>query len=78
MAAELTRLTHKITLQLHLVAESCQSGNFWIRLRMSKSYKVGKNTRMCIPAVLVGYEAWSLTLKEEHTRVYPKVSGLSR
>jgi hypothetical protein len=40
MAAKLTRLTHKIAIQLHLVAESCtfavlappggQSGNFWI------------------------------------------------
>jgi len=39
MAAKLTRLTHKIAIQLHLVADSCticsfapggQSGNFWI------------------------------------------------
>jgi hypothetical protein len=39
MAAKLTRLTHKIAIQLHLVAESCtiyrslsrrQSGKFWI------------------------------------------------
>jgi hypothetical protein len=39
MAAKLIRLTHKIAIQLHLVAESCtfavlapgsQSGNFWI------------------------------------------------
>jgi hypothetical protein len=39
MAAQLTRLTHKIAIQLHLMAESCticslapggQSGNFWI------------------------------------------------
>jgi hypothetical protein len=38
-AAKLTRLTHKIAIQLHLFAESCifavlapggQSGNFWI------------------------------------------------
>jgi hypothetical protein len=40
MAAKLTRLIHRIAIQLHLVAESCticsslsrgQSGNFWIR-----------------------------------------------
>jgi hypothetical protein len=39
MVTKLTRLTHKIAIQLHLVAESCtftvlapsgQSGNFWI------------------------------------------------
>jgi hypothetical protein len=38
MAAKLTRLTHKVAIQVHLVAESCtmflapggQSGNFWI------------------------------------------------
>jgi len=40
MAAKLTKLTHKITIQLRLLAESCticsslapggQSGNFWI------------------------------------------------
>jgi hypothetical protein len=44
MAAKLTRLTHKIAIQLHLVAESCticrfapddQSGNFWIHSRIS-------------------------------------------
>jgi len=43
MAAKLTRLTHKIAIQLHLVAESrtiCssrssgQSGNFWIHPRI--------------------------------------------
>jgi hypothetical protein len=44
MAAELTRLTHKIAIQLHIVAESCvpfailapggQSGNFWIHPRI--------------------------------------------
>jgi len=45
MAAKLTTLTHKIALQLYLVAESCipfaviapggQSGNFWIHPHMS-------------------------------------------
>jgi hypothetical protein len=39
MTAKLTRLAHKIAIQLHLVAESCifavltqggQSGDFWI------------------------------------------------
>jgi hypothetical protein len=47
MAAELTRLTHKIAIQLHLVAESSpfaflapggQSGNFWIHLRNFKHF----------------------------------------
>jgi hypothetical protein len=43
MAAKLTRLTHKIAMQLHLVAVSCticssratggQDGNFWIHHR---------------------------------------------
>jgi hypothetical protein len=43
MAAKLTRLTHKIAIQLHLVAQSCticsflapggQSGNVWIQSR---------------------------------------------
>jgi hypothetical protein len=42
MAAKLTRLTHKIAIQLHLVVESCnicslapggKSGNFWIHNR---------------------------------------------
>jgi len=42
MAAKLSRLTHKIAIQLHLVAESCticssapggQSENFWIHPR---------------------------------------------
>jgi len=42
MAAKFIRLTHKIVIQLHLVAESCstevlspdgQSGNFWIHPR---------------------------------------------
>jgi hypothetical protein len=43
MAAKLTRLTHKITIQLHLVAEipfavlalGGQSGNFWLHSRVS-------------------------------------------
>jgi hypothetical protein len=44
MAAKLTRLSHKIAIQLHLVAESLpfaavapggQSGNFWVHSRMS-------------------------------------------
>jgi hypothetical protein len=42
MTAKLTRLTHKIAIQLHLVAESCtilatggQSGNFWILPRIT-------------------------------------------
>jgi hypothetical protein len=41
MAAKLTTLSHKIAIQLHLVAESCtilapggQSGNFWIHTPM--------------------------------------------
>jgi hypothetical protein len=43
MATKLTRLTHKISIQLHLVTESCticvlapdgQSGNFWIQPRI--------------------------------------------
>jgi hypothetical protein len=43
MAAKLTRVTHKIAIQLHLMAESCtieffapggQSGNFWIHPRI--------------------------------------------
>jgi hypothetical protein len=43
MAAKLTRLTHKIAIQLHLVAESStfavlalgdQSGNFWLPPRI--------------------------------------------
>jgi hypothetical protein len=33
MAAKLTRLAHKIAIQLHLVAESGQSGNVWISPR---------------------------------------------
>jgi len=47
MAAKLTVLTHKIALQLHLVAESCticsfhspggQSENFWIQPRIASS-----------------------------------------
>jgi len=45
MAAKLTRLTHKIAIQLHLVADSLpfavlapggQSGNFWIHPRIVK------------------------------------------
>jgi len=45
MAAKLSRLTHRIAVQLHLVAESCticssrsggQSGNLWIHHRTSK------------------------------------------
>jgi len=40
MAAKLTRLTHKIAIKLHLVAESCticssRSGNFWIHHRIT-------------------------------------------
>jgi len=43
MEAKLTRLTHKIAMKLHLVAESCtfcssrssgQSRNFWIHPRV--------------------------------------------
>jgi len=42
MAAKLTRLIHKIAIQLHVAADSCtfvvlapggQSGNFWIHPR---------------------------------------------
>jgi hypothetical protein len=57
MAAKLTRLTHKIDIQLYLVAESCTicspaglSGNFWIHLRMyhikmpTESKNVGYST----------------------------------
>jgi len=45
MAAKLTRLTHKVAIQLHLVAKSrtiCSSrsrrpaGNFWIHPRTSR------------------------------------------
>jgi hypothetical protein len=45
MMTKLTRLTHKIAIQLHLVAESCticssrsggQSGNFWIHFLMPR------------------------------------------
>jgi len=44
MTAKLTRLTHKVAIQLHVVAESCticssrsggQFGNFWIHPRTS-------------------------------------------
>jgi hypothetical protein len=50
MAAKLTRLTHKLVIQLHLVAESLpfavlapggQCGNFWIHPRTSH---IGKAT----------------------------------
>jgi len=43
MAAKITGLTHKIEIQLHLMAENCtiavlapggQSGNFWIHSRL--------------------------------------------
>jgi len=49
MTAKLTRLTHKITIQLSLVAESLplgdlapggQSGNFWIHPRMSLTWNI--------------------------------------
>jgi hypothetical protein len=51
MAAKLTRLTHKIRIQLHLVAESCaiccsysrwpgQSGNFWIHRRTALTLSI--------------------------------------
>jgi hypothetical protein len=52
MAAELTGLTHKIAIQLHLEAESCnvcnlapggQSGNFWIHSRKA----IREKMRMC-------------------------------
>jgi hypothetical protein len=48
MAAKLTTLTHKIAMQLLLVAESCticvivpggQSGNVWIQARMVNMWK---------------------------------------
>jgi len=51
MAAKLTKLTHRIVIQLHLVAESCtiavlapggQSGNFWIHPRIN--YLFGHST----------------------------------
>jgi hypothetical protein len=40
MGAEIIRMTHKIAIQLHLVAESCticssRSGNVWIHPRIS-------------------------------------------
>jgi len=48
MAAKLTRLTHKIAVQLHLGAKSCtifaahapgdQSGNFWIHSPYSSTH----------------------------------------
>jgi hypothetical protein len=47
MAAKLTRLTHKIAIQLRLLAESCtvapggQSGNVWIHPRTyQNSYRI--------------------------------------
>jgi len=60
MASKLTRLTHKIAIQLHLMAAapltvlapSSQSGNFWIRPRICNVYgnqpcEVVSNTRRC-------------------------------
>jgi hypothetical protein len=50
MAAKLTRLTHKIAIQLHLVVDSCticsfvpggQSGNFWIHPRICSNKSGG-------------------------------------
>jgi hypothetical protein len=56
MAAKLTRLTHKITIQMHLVAESLpfavlapggQSGNFWIQPHILFHCAVFRNS-ICI------------------------------
>jgi len=55
MAAKLTRLIHRIAIQLRLVAESCtvcilapggQTGNFWIhpRIFMSCRHSTGRNS----------------------------------
>jgi len=47
MAAKLTRLTHKVAIQLHLVPDSLpfavlapggQSGNFWIHPRITRTF----------------------------------------
>jgi len=56
MAAKLTRLSHKIAIQLHLVAESCTiccsrsrrpSGNFWIHSYISlRFWFYAKNTKI--------------------------------
>jgi hypothetical protein len=73
MAAKLTILTHKIAIQLHLVAKSCticrfavlspggQFGNFWIHPRVCVC--------VCVCVSVCTYV---------RTRVYSKVSGLSR
>jgi hypothetical protein len=57
MAAELTRLTYKIAIQLHLVARAVpfailtpggQSGNFWIHLRINFNSPSVLTTAVCI------------------------------
>jgi hypothetical protein len=45
MAAKLTRLAHKVAIQLHLVAESCticQSGEFWRHPRLLVMFNHGE------------------------------------
>jgi hypothetical protein len=64
MAARFTRLTHKIAIQLHLVAESCvpfavlaaggQSGNFWMLPRILLWLPINKGCDVVAGYVTVG------------------------
>jgi hypothetical protein len=61
MAAKLTRLTHKIPIELHPVAESStivvpapggQFGNFWIYLPILIIFRAAKYIKLCITCFL--------------------------
>jgi hypothetical protein len=48
MAAELTRLTHKITIKLHLVAESCTICSSRSRRLVRKLLDTPARARVCV------------------------------
>jgi len=70
MAAKFIRLTHKIAIQLHLVAQSCticsyrssdQSGNFWIHHRMYCTLQSTETFFACVEDTQ--FLPWSCLLK---------------
>jgi hypothetical protein len=64
MAVKLTRLTHKIAIQLHLVAESfticsSRSGNFWIHSCISEQNSPHKcNTILWLQSLTAWRKSW--------------------
>jgi hypothetical protein len=82
MAAKLTRLTHKIAIQLHLVAESCTTCSFRARRPVRKlldtpSY-VQQMSIMTTEAWKIAKPIWKIFLSQHLSLLCMQTEGLAR